>query len=182
MPINPSGKVLDGLDSIASGTSSSEFIEAFNNNFAKLMNAIYPVGSIYITVSPTNPADIFGGTWQRIKDRFLLAAGDTYSTGTTGGAATHTLTEGQLPVIEGEIANYAVQDDGGVSGNGVFSTIRATGTWVSFGTNSQIIPEGSNTTDILKLKFGSNQPHNNMPPYLVVNVWQRIPDPEPAEE
>ena len=62
-----------------------------------LLNAIYPVGSIYMSVNSTSPATLFGGTWERIKDRFLLAAGDAYAAGGTGGEATHTLTEGEMP-------------------------------------------------------------------------------------
>ena len=54
---------------------------------------MYPVGSIYQTTSSTfNPQTAWGGTWERIKDRFLLAAGDTYTGGSTGGEATHKLT------------------------------------------------------------------------------------------
>lgn len=56
--------------------------------------AMYPVGSIYLSVNNVNPGTIFGGTWEQIQDRFLLAAGDTYSAGTTGGSATHTHTTG----------------------------------------------------------------------------------------
>lgn len=54
--------------------------------------AAYPVGSIYMSVNQTSPATLFGGTWQRIQDTFLLAAGTTYSAGATGGEATHILT------------------------------------------------------------------------------------------
>ena len=39
-----------------------------------------------------DPSTLFGGTWERIKDTFLLAAGDSYSAGSTGGATTHTHT------------------------------------------------------------------------------------------
>ena len=39
----------------------------------------YPVGSIYMSVNSTSPATLFGGTWQRIQDRFLLCAGVTYA-------------------------------------------------------------------------------------------------------
>ena len=48
---------------------------------------IYPIGSIYISTSPTNPSTLFGGTWTQIEDRFLLSAGSTYSAGSTGGSA-----------------------------------------------------------------------------------------------
>lgn len=57
----------------------------------------HPVGSLYCSSSPTDPATLFGGTWTRIKDRFVLAAGDTYGNGATGGSATVQLTESNLP-------------------------------------------------------------------------------------
>lgn len=61
----------------------------------------YPVGSIYWTgKSPNeggNPNILFGGTWKQIKDKFVLAAGDTYINGNTGGSATVTLTTEQMP-------------------------------------------------------------------------------------
>lgn len=54
--------------------------------------AMYPVGSIYLSVNNINPGTIFGGTWEQIQDRFLLAAGSTYTGGATGGTASHTHT------------------------------------------------------------------------------------------
>ena len=62
-----------------------------------LINAIYPVGAIYISVSATSPATLFGGSWTRIQDRFLLAAGSEYAPGSAGGEATHKLTETEMP-------------------------------------------------------------------------------------
>ena len=66
-------------------------------NGAPLLNLVYPVGSIYLSSKNTNPATLFGGTWVQIKDRFILAAGDYYSNGATGGAATVTLTVSNMP-------------------------------------------------------------------------------------
>ncbi len=70
-------------------------------NKGALLNLIYPVGSLYWTSkAPNNNGDpniLFGGTWVQIKDRFILAAGDTYSNGATGGSATVTLTVDQMP-------------------------------------------------------------------------------------
>ncbi len=57
---------------------------------ALTVDDIYPVGSIYMSVNATDPARIFGGTWERIKERFLLGAGDTHPAGSTGGSSTHT--------------------------------------------------------------------------------------------
>ena len=66
--------------------------------FYKLMKLIYPVGSLYWSSNPTNPGDLFGGTWVQIKDRFVLACGDTYtSSGATGGASTVTLSVDNMP-------------------------------------------------------------------------------------
>ena len=66
-------------------------------NGAPLLNLVYPVGSIYWSSNNTNPGTLFGGTWTQIKDRFILAAGDSYTNGSTGGAATVTLTVSNMP-------------------------------------------------------------------------------------
>ena len=62
-----------------------------------IINLVYPVGSIYMSVNNVSPATFIGGTWEQLKDRFLLGAGSSYSAGSTGGAATHTLTTAQMP-------------------------------------------------------------------------------------
>lgn len=58
---------------------------------------VYPVGAIYISTVSISPADLFGGTWEQIQDRMLLGAGTSYTAGSTGGAATHTLITDELP-------------------------------------------------------------------------------------
>lgn len=69
-----------------------------NSVFYKLMKLIYPVGSLYWSSKSTNPASLFGGTWVQIKDRFVLACGDTYKTvGATGGASSVTLSVSNMP-------------------------------------------------------------------------------------
>ena len=56
-----------------------------------ILETMYPVGAIYLSVNSINPNTLFGfGSWVQIKDTFLLAAGDTYSAGSTGGEAEHT--------------------------------------------------------------------------------------------
>ena len=67
--------------------------------FAQLMvDIIYPVGSIYMSVGTVSPATLFGGTWVPIQGRFLLASSSTYPLGTTSGAATHQLAFNEMPV------------------------------------------------------------------------------------
>lgn len=57
-------------------------------NFTQL-DDIWPVGSIYISTRPTDPATFLGGTWNRLQGRFLLGASSSYPPGSTGGSATH---------------------------------------------------------------------------------------------
>ena len=57
----------------------------------------FPIGYIYLSVSNVNPSTYFGGTWEQIKDVFLLSAGTTYAAGSTGGTSTVTLTTSQIP-------------------------------------------------------------------------------------
>lgn len=68
-------------------------------NLSALWNSIYPVGSIYMSTSSTNPGTLFTGTtWSQISDRFLVGMGSTYKTaGGTGGASSVTLASGNLP-------------------------------------------------------------------------------------
>ena len=82
-----------------------------------LLNFCYPVGSLYWSSKSTNPASLFGGTWVQIKDRFVLACGDTYKTvGATGGSKTVTLTEQQIPNHTHTFRGTAVTSSG-MSGN-----------------------------------------------------------------
>lgn len=91
------------------GTAGQVLTKASNNDrdvswaspsqagVSEIANMIYPIGSIYMSVNSTDPSTLFGGTWERLKDRFLLSAGDSYSAGNIGGEATHKLVEGELP-------------------------------------------------------------------------------------
>ena len=67
-------------------------------NTSDLFDLVYPVGSIYLSVNNTSPSTLFGGTWEQIKDTFLLGAGDDYDLGATGGEASVKLTISEIPV------------------------------------------------------------------------------------
>ena len=58
---------------------------------------LYPVGSVYVSFNSADPSTLFGGTWQRLKDTFLLANGDTYAPNTSGGSATKTIGVNNMP-------------------------------------------------------------------------------------
>ena len=65
------------------------------------LDMIYPIGSVYISVNNVSPATLFGGTWEQIKDKFLLSAGDTYANGSTGGSAIMAHTHQQVATTSG---------------------------------------------------------------------------------
>ena len=119
------------------------------------LDVIYPIGSIYMSINNTDPANLFGGEWEQIKDTFLLSAGNTYTAGNTGGEAEHTLTEDEMPNHSHKL-NIYVNATGGSSGGGQVSFANTRS-----GTNYNAIA------------LGGDQPHNNMPPYLVVYMWKR---------
>lgn len=57
---------------------------------ANIIDLLHPVGSIYMSLTDSTVAEVeakFGGTWEKIEDRFLLAASSNYSINTTGGSA-----------------------------------------------------------------------------------------------
>jgi hypothetical protein len=64
------------------------------------LQAAYPVGSIYMSTVATSPATLFGfGTWVTFgTGRMLISQdGSTYTAGSTGGAATTTISSSNLP-------------------------------------------------------------------------------------
>lgn len=66
-------------------------------NGKSLIDVIYPVGSIYMSVNNVSPANFIGGSWEQIQDKFLLSAGSSYSAGTSSGSASVTLTTSNMP-------------------------------------------------------------------------------------
>lgn len=116
----------------------------------------YPVGAIYLSVNGTNPATLFGGAWERIGGRFLIGADDTYTAGSTGGEAEHTLTIDEMPRHNHEIDNL------NSSGNTTpYMTVQAQDK-KGYGGNVQT------------MFAGGGKPHNNLPPYLSVYMWKRV--------
>lgn len=137
---------------------------------------IYPINSIYISLSPTSPASLFGGTWEQILGKFLLSSDDVLTDGTITTAG-----------------SYHIGDNGGsadavvVSHNHAFMSAGKGG---SFTDNYKQVwsatggSDGSGSPANLSLptfqgtqgvqNSGVDGTGKNMPPYLVVNMWKRI--------
>lgn len=135
---------------------------------------VYPVGSIYMSVNPANPGALFGGMWERIKDTFLLSAGDTYAAGETGGEAEHILTVGEMPSHKHPTYNgdgwalFEMHRDGTVARTQVAAS-SSSKKYTFTATDSNDIQWPYNGT----YNAGGGAAHNNMPPYLTVYMWKR---------
>lgn len=157
------------------GTGATSASGVVANLKTALVDLIYPVGAIYMSVDSTSPGTLFGGTWTQIKDTFLLSAGDTYTAGTTGGEATHTLTTSELPshrhpTYNGDgWANFEIHRDGTGARTQV-TTSSSSGKYTFTVTTSTDIQWPNNVSGYA----GGGGAHNNMPPYLAVYVWERV--------
>lgn len=161
-----------------------------------MLDTIYPVGSIYMSVNNVSPSTLFGGTWEAIQDRFLLAAGSSYSGGTTGGSAkhtpsgtlsggavgNHTLTVAEIPSHEHKFNRqqwYSADAQTTTSAGTIYSWKSSTGGATSYGYqggNGQYGPVGgggAHNHPFTQPTFkGTSQ--NTLPPYLTVYMWKRV--------
>lgn len=137
---------------------------------SQLIDLIYPVGSIYMSVNSTGPELLFGGTWVSLEGRFLLGCNSTYTVESTGGEATHKLVNNELPKLSGSARmGWSDASAAGImlqSYSGIFGATSGT---AYYNTGSR---SGTYNTN-LTINFGNDQPHNNMPPYLAVYMWKR---------
>ena len=165
----------------------------------QIIDMIYPIGSTYISVNSVNPSFLFGGTWEQLKDRFLLGSGDTYSAGTTGGKATHTLTTNEMPShthiqnshnhSQNAHSHYGKLDDNSyvmsettgasnkrvtaVSSGSVYVDTAGSAAFHHYNSTGSTTATNNSQT-ATNQNSGGGQAHNNMPPYLVVYMWKRI--------
>ena len=137
----------------------------------------YPVGSYYWSNDGTNPATLFGGTWEALPAGYtLIAQGSgsdsfgsyTYTAGQKYGERKHKLTTDELPRITGSVWNIARQDPSqNISAAGVFSTPHRT---EGIGSGSNVI---NSQPDGFDMAFGNNVPHNTLPPSIASYGWRR---------
>lgn len=146
-------------------------------DFSVLLNIIYPVGSIYTTLINDNPEDIIGiGTWSRFAaGRFL--AGYSASNAKfdaieeTGGAEEVTLDVTMIP------SHTHIQNAHTHASTAYEIPAAGTGGNIAYSRNSsftpQVITPGNANTTAINQNTGGGLAHQNLPPYIVVYIWER---------
>ena len=161
-----------------------------------LIDSIYPVGAIYISTNNVNPSTLFGGTWTKIEDKFLLASTNGQGVGQTGGYTdatlvthnhtqdSHTHTQDSHTHTLGSSKNFlTIKGD-----NWQYSSKRS----MTSSSGSRYYPYASsntggidqfsatNTTTATNQDAtatnqytGEDPTNKNFPPYLAVNIWKR---------
>lgn len=131
-----------------------------------LLNLCYPIGSIYITMAPTNPSNFLGGKWvEWSQGRVIIGAKDEtitindasfdLSAGSTGGEYSHTLTIDEMPSHTHAVASYNNNSE----------------------TSGPVIQSGegraTSKTDIIQ-EAGGSQAHSIIQPYVSCYIWKRV--------
>lgn len=157
----------------------------------------FPVNSIFLSLDNSNPATLFlGTTWEKIEGKFLLGSSSSYALGSTGGSATTTLIKANLPAEKLQLDSFSLgrgtqeitgdfytsnyigyagsgafyRKQSGLGGHGGDSSsgnkigFQASKSWTGMSTSAA--PYTTN--------MGDGTPFNNMPPYIVINIWKRL--------
>ena len=124
------------------------------------------VGAVLFSFNPDfSHAALYGGSWEKITDRFLIGAGGSYTLGSTGGEATHEhnvtgVTHLFRPESTTFLYKYYQNNKYWVSDN-VFTVSTV------FERVTENIPGGIETK-------GETNMVQNIPPYIAVNIWRRV--------
>ena len=153
----------------------ADTLEGYTVN--SLIDKIYPVGSIYMSVNAVSPATLFGGTWEALKDRFLLGAGEYTTAGSTGGEVTHNHEYG-LKVYE--YYSMAAFTPKGTATGVINIDDGSLGSWTG---GSNMVAEETFNAGITTTTTTASPHHyesrantsteNNIPPFLSVYMWKR---------
>ena len=131
---------------------------------SQILNQIYPIGSVYISVNNVNPSSLFGGTWEQFAAGRTLVGIDTSdddfkTVEKTGGEKEHTLTVNEMPSHSHPLNGST--DYVGIDGTG--------------GTAYGEMRDGNSLRwKIGQQSKGEDQPHNNLQPYITCYMWKRI--------
>lgn len=161
-------------DAVTEAKIANGAVTADKLNKTSIINIIYPVGSIYMSVNNVSPQSFLGGTWQAFGAGRTLVGVDTSQTEfdtveETGGEKTHTLTSSEIPAH-----NHPLNKPSNTDATAYHSTVGTNHWFAVRGSGSTQYPDafqyanptvGNNT--------GGGGAHNNLQPYITVYMWKR---------
>ena len=139
----------------------------FEDLNSDLLERVYPIGSIYISVSNIDPSSSFGGIWERFaKGKTLVGVDESdvdFSTvRQSGGEKIHKLSEKEIPAHSHDENPVIWMWDGN----------KKNGANITGSTNCNTIIANS-TQKLSTGSTGGGQSHNNLQPYVTVYMWIR---------
>ena len=158
------------IDNLNTDVSSNK--TAIDNLKGQVLQAVYPVGSVYVSITDSrNPADILGfGTWEALPAGYgLVAQGEataedgstlTFTAGQKSGEFKHQITVGELPTKQKYTALTAWSPN--------WTSDRYWGVVCGYRSGG---PIGSDTPPVAPL--GDGEYHTNVSPNIAVYLWKR---------
>lgn len=166
---NTSGKISIDLSPYAKKDELSSLLaaavtQAVTQAVAEAKLSGHPVGSYYWSSESTDPSALFGGTWEQVKDRFVLAAGGSYAVGAVGGTASSSHTHQYGMAIDGALEGGTTPTGWTNPGVGTVHRDKALSAEQADIRNTALIKSTANT---------SAATVDNMPPYVAAYCWKR---------
>lgn len=147
------------------GTSGWPFNYGYFKNLyingVLLLNVFFPVGSIKLTYTNSNPGSTMGGTWVLLgQNRYIVGAGSSYSGGAAGGSST----TGGTAITTAQIPSHShVWNPGGHL------------SWTGAGSDGSGLSLGGGGDNRETTKVGGSQGHTHSftPYYIALYIWRR---------
>lgn len=131
----------------------------------KLLQEAFPINKVEVFFDDLDHSNFLGYTWEIVSQGRFPVGLDTNDTdfniiGKTGGEKTHTLTVNEMPKHSHDTTLHSGGSQGLLGFMGLENGSRSS----SFVGGTRFAIENK----------GNSQPHNNVPPYIVMAFWRRI--------
>lgn len=145
-------------------TTKEELTSIINETIDNTINSIYPIGSVYISLTETNPSTYLKGTWEQFgQGRTLIGVGtgndgtntQEFEVNTTGGEYKHKLVIDEIPSHAHKYYSPIIQE---------VTPSSNTSTYGNYNKDYKIDSDS----------VGGDGYHNNVQPYIAVYFWKRV--------
>lgn len=145
-------------------TTKQELTNLINTTIDDTINSIYPIGSVYISLTETNPGTYLKGTWEQFgQGRTLIGVGtgddgtntQEFEVNTTGGEYKHKLVIDEIPSHAHKYYSPIIQE---------VTPSSNTSTYGNYNKDYKVDSDS----------VGGDGYHNNVQPYTTVYFWKRV--------